>query len=132
MKYGRYIRMTPPRIKVGQSSARRQNRVLRPFVAFLRARAAFLAGANRMSWPRFLVFNAAGGMVWAGAYGFSAYFLGTAIHRFVGPANIVLDALAVLIIVAGAVFLSRNEKHLVEEAEKALHSQLRKVARKQT
>jgi membrane protein DedA with SNARE-associated domain len=35
------------------------------FVAVLRAWAAFLAGTNRMRWPRFLLFNAAGGIVWA-------------------------------------------------------------------
>jgi len=35
------------------------------FVAVLRALAAFLVGTNRMAWPRFLLFNAAGGGVWA-------------------------------------------------------------------
>ena len=39
------------------------------FIAVLRAYAAFLAGTNRMSWPRFLVFNAAGGITWACAIG---------------------------------------------------------------
>jgi membrane protein DedA with SNARE-associated domain len=33
------------------------------FVAVLRAWAAFLAGTKRMRWPRFLLFNAAGGLV---------------------------------------------------------------------
>jgi membrane-associated protein len=34
------------------------------FVAFLRAVMPFLAGASHMRYPRFLAFNAAGGVVW--------------------------------------------------------------------
>jgi membrane protein DedA with SNARE-associated domain len=37
------------------------------FVPALRALAAILTGANRMDWPRFLVLNATGGVVWASA-----------------------------------------------------------------
>jgi membrane protein DedA with SNARE-associated domain len=36
------------------------------FVAVLRVLAAVLAGVNRMDWRRFLLANAAGGIVWAG------------------------------------------------------------------
>ena len=43
------------------------------FVSVLRTYAAFLAGTNRMPWRRFLVFNAAGGIVWAAIYTFGAY-----------------------------------------------------------
>ena len=38
------------------------------FVSVLRTYAAFLAGTTRMRWPRFLVANAAGGIVWAAIY----------------------------------------------------------------
>ncbi len=54
------------------------------FVAVLRAFAAFLAGTNRMPWPRFLLFNATGGMVWATLFGLGGYFLGDNIHRLTG------------------------------------------------
>src|SRR5215470_4155417 len=47
--------------------------------------AAFLAGTNRMRWPRFLLFNTAGAIVWATLYGLGGYFLGDNIHRLVGP-----------------------------------------------
>jgi len=46
------------------------------FFSLLRAWTAFLAGVNRMPWPRFLVWNAAGGIVWAIVYGLLGYFLG--------------------------------------------------------
>jgi membrane protein DedA with SNARE-associated domain len=122
-RYGRCIRMTPPRIKVGQYLfLRHGGKVVffGRFVAILRALAAFLAGANRMAWPRFLVFNAAGGVVWAVAYGFGAYLLGSAIHRLVGPVGITLGALAVVTIIAGAIFIRSNEARLEDEAERAL------------
>lgn len=64
VRYGQYIHMTPARIKLGQYLFLRHGGkvvFVGRFVAILRALAAFLAGANRMTWPRFLVFNAAGG-----------------------------------------------------------------------
>lgn len=44
------------------------------FVAVLRAWAAFLAGVNKMSWPKFLAYNAAGGICWATLMGLLAYY----------------------------------------------------------
>ncbi len=46
------------------------------FFSLLRTWVAFLAGVNRMPWPLFLIWNAAGGIVWAIAYGLLGYFLG--------------------------------------------------------
>src|SRR6266487_1985596 len=90
------------------------------FVAVLRAWAAFLAGTNRMRWPAFLVFNALGGILWAFIYGTGAYFLGHNIHRFTGPFGIATLVLGVLAIIASLIFISRNERRLEDEAEKAL------------
>ena len=90
------------------------------FVAVLRAWAAFLAGTNRMRWPRFLLFNAAGGLVWATLYGLGGYFLGDTIHRLVGPLGIVFLVLAVLLIIAGILIVRHNEPRLEDEAVRAL------------
>ena len=90
------------------------------FVAVLRAWAAFLAGTNRMAWPRFLLCNAAGGLVWATLYGLGGYFLGDTIHRLVGPLGIVLLVLAVFLIIAGILIVRRNEQRLEDEAERDL------------
>ena len=48
------------------------------FVAILRFTAAWLAGITRMPWWRFLLWNAAGGIVWATLVGVVAYELGRA------------------------------------------------------
>jgi membrane protein DedA with SNARE-associated domain len=42
----------------------------------LRVFAAWLAGANRMPWERFLLWNALGGIGWAATIGTIAYFVG--------------------------------------------------------
>jgi membrane protein DedA with SNARE-associated domain len=48
------------------------------FVAILRFTAAWLAGISHMSWWRFLLWNAAGGICWAALVGLVAYYAGQA------------------------------------------------------
>jgi membrane protein DedA with SNARE-associated domain len=122
-RYGRYIRLDERRLKLGQYLfLKHGGKVVffGRFVAVLRAWAAFLAGTNRMAWPRFLFFNAAGAIVWATLYGLGGYFLGDNIHRLVGPVGIVFLVLAVLLILAGIILVRRNEERLEDEAELAL------------
>jgi membrane protein DedA with SNARE-associated domain len=48
------------------------------FVSILRYTVAWVAGLSRMRWPRFLFWNAAGGITWAAAVGLTAYYGGQA------------------------------------------------------
>jgi membrane protein DedA with SNARE-associated domain len=89
------------------------------FVSILRTYAAFLAGANRMQWRKFVAFNAAGGFVWAGAYTFVAYAVGDTFRRASGTINIVLGAVAVVVIVAMLVVVRRQTAQLAQRAEAA-------------
>jgi membrane protein DedA with SNARE-associated domain len=63
------------------------------FVAVLRVFAAFLAGATRMSWPRFALFNASGGVIWAVVMGSLGYGLGASVTGPLGIAGMVGGAL---------------------------------------
>src|SRR5438128_1543648 len=81
---------------------------------------AFLAGTNRMPWPRFLLFNATGGIVWATLYGLGGYFLGDNVHRLTGTVGTIALVLAVCIIIGFLLFLRRNEHRLEDEAERGL------------
>src|SRR6188768_2187836 len=88
VRYSRLLRMTPRRIALGQFLfARHGGKVVffGRFIALLRALAAVLAGINRMSWRRFLFFNASGAVVWVTSYGLAGYVLGAQIERMRGP-----------------------------------------------
>ena len=122
-RYGRYIRLDERKLKLGQYLFRKHGGKVvffGRFVAVLRALAAFLAGTNRMSWQRFLLFNALGGIVWATLYGLGGYLLGKNIDRFTGPLGTITIVLAVLITLVFLVVVRRNEHRLEEEAERAL------------
>ena len=122
-RYGRYIHLNESRLKVGLYLFREHGGKVvffGRFVAVLRAWAAFLAGTNRMPWPRFLLFNALGGISWATIYGLGGYLLGDNVHRLTGAVGIIFIVLAALIIIAFVVFVWRNERRLEEEAKKAL------------
>lgn len=123
LRYGRHVGLSERRIKLGQYLfLRHGGKVVffGRFVPVLRALAAFLAGANRMDWPRFLVFNAAGGMVWASAYGVAAFRLGQEVERLAKPVGIALAVAAVIAIVVLLVVLRAQEARLEQEVERAL------------
>jgi membrane protein DedA with SNARE-associated domain len=89
--YGRFIGVTEQRIKLGQYLFQRHGGKIvffGRFITILRAVAAFLAGVNRMRWQRFLLLNAAGGIVWALGYGLSAYWFGAAVEHLSTPVAI--------------------------------------------
>jgi membrane protein DedA with SNARE-associated domain len=123
LRYGRYIGLHERRVKLARYIfLKHGSKVVffGRFVSVLRTYAAFLAGTARMPWWRFLVFNAAGGIIWALAYGLGAYFLGQQLNRVSRPFEFVAAGLAVVAIVVLLVFLRRNEHRLEEEAERAL------------
>ena len=123
VRYGHHIRVTVPRIKLGQYLFLRYGgRVVLfgRFVAILRMLGAFLAGANRLAWSRFIVFNAAGGIGWATLYGLGAYFLCREISGIAKPIGL---GLGIFVLISGIalIWLVRNhEAELEQKAEAAL------------
>lgn len=128
-RYGHYILLNERKLKLGQYLFKKHGGKVvffGRFIAVLRALAAFLAGTNRMQWPRFLIFNALGGIVWATIYGMGGYLLGKNIQRFTGPAGTVLIILAVITIIAFLIFVHFNEQRMEDAAEKAFPGPLDK------
>jgi membrane protein DedA with SNARE-associated domain len=122
-RFGKYIRLDEAKLKVGRYIFMRQGAKVvffGRFVSVLRTYAAFLAGTNRMHWSRFLIANATGAVVWATLYGVGAYKASSVIATLSTPVAIGLGALAVVVIVAGAVFVRINIKRLEAVAEAAL------------
>lgn len=131
VRYGRYIRVTVPRIKIGQYLFLRYGgRVVffGRFVTILRMLTAFLAGTNRLDWPRFFLFDAAGGTVWATIYGVGAYFLGREISHLAKPFAIGLGVVVLIGFLALTLFLHRHEAELQKKADAALPGPLRPVS----
>ena len=80
------------------------------FVSVLRETIAWVAGLAGMSWPRFLFWNALGGIVWAAAVGLLAYFGGKALADAVSRYGLFAGAslvAAVVLIAAGSRLVRR-------------------------
>jgi membrane protein DedA with SNARE-associated domain len=121
-RYGRYIRLKEPEIKVGRYVFDRYGASVvffGRFVSILRTYAAFLAGTNKMRWHKFLVFNMAGGIVWAGVYSFASYYLGDALTHASGDINWILAGVAVVAVFVTIMLVRRASKRLEILAEAA-------------
>jgi membrane protein DedA with SNARE-associated domain len=126
-RYGRYIRLEENRLRLGQYLFHKHGSKVvffGRFISVLRIFAAFLAGVNHMHWRRFLIFNAAGGIVWSTLYGVAAYLLGQQLLRLSGRVDLVLAIVGVAVIIAVIVFLRRNEARLQREADQAMPASL--------
>ena len=116
LRYGKYIRLDDRKLKLGQYLFLRYGSgvvFVGRFIAVLRAWAAFLAGTSRMSWPRFLVANGTGGILWALAYGLLGYYLGDQVHSVTGQVGI---GLAVVADVGLVLYLRQNLRRLEDQA----------------
>ena len=118
-RYGPLVGIDEPRVALGQYLFYRYGGgvvFFGRFIALLRALAAFLAGANRMPWTRFLVYNAAGGLAWTSLYGGAAYVFGEQIRHLTAPLALGLGAFAFAMVIAAVIFLRRHEAELLRQA----------------
>ena len=128
VRYGRYVRLTEPRIKLGQYLFLRYgSRIVffGRFVAEVRTFAALLAGVNRMPWRRFLIANAAGGSVWATLWGVGGWELGDRLDRLMGPLGIAIGICAAIAVLALIFTVHRHLARLQAEADKAFPGPLK-------
>jgi membrane protein DedA with SNARE-associated domain len=122
-RWGRKIGLTEERLELGRFLFRKYGGALvffGRFVAILRTFAAVLAGANKMPWHTFLLWNSVGGIAWTSLYGFGAYALGDAAKRISGPAGIVLAVIGAAALLAAFIFVKRNEKRIIEQARQEM------------
>lgn len=83
------------------------------WVPGLRVVGAWLAGAHRMRWRTFLVWNALGGIAWAVSVGLAAYLLGHAAARILATLGLAGVGLIVCVAVAAVAW------HLVRRGRTA-------------
>jgi membrane protein DedA with SNARE-associated domain len=73
-----------------------------------------------MPFPRFFVFNASGGIVWASIYGFGYYYAAHVLKKLNTPLTVAFAVIAVLVFVGFVIFIRRNIAEWEERAERAL------------
>ena len=125
-RFGRYIFLKPQHLEIAERFfTKHGNKTVffGRFIAILRAWAAFLAGVNRMRWSTFLVYNAAGGIVWATIFGCLGFFAGRVFHENFAAVEqlartiswVGVGVVVVLVIVLSVLYrVRRNRRRLLE------------------
>jgi membrane protein DedA with SNARE-associated domain len=130
LRYGDKIHLPEERLKIGIWLFRRHGGKVvfwGRFVSILRTWAAFLAGVNHMEWRRFLFFNAAGGIVWATAYGVVYYVFGATLSRLSTTIDVGLGVAGTIILIGFVVWTRRKELELRERAEREIEGSVAQV-----
>ena len=121
-RYGKYIRMNEPEVKVGRYVFDRYGPLVVSagrFVAVLRTYAAFLAGTNRMNPLKYQVLNIAGAVAWTGTWSLLSYHLGNSLKSASRTVDYVVGGVVVVLVVAAILVVRRQAKRLEALAEAA-------------
>ena len=81
------------------------------WTAFLRAVMPGLAGLSRMTYPRFLFFNAVGGLVWGVTFCLVGYLAGASYARIEKQLGTVGVAVTAVVVVIGLLVGHRHRRH---------------------
>jgi len=118
LRYGKYIHLPESRLQVGQFLFKKHGAKIvffGRFVAFLRVLAALLAGVNHFGWGPFLLYNAAGAIVWSVVMGGGAFLFGDSMSKVSGPLGIIALAIFIGAIVAFMIVIRREERKFEEQ-----------------
>ena len=122
-RYGHFVRLDATKLKIGRYLFERHGGKVvffGRFVTVLRTYAAFLAGLNTMRWPRFTVFNAAGGLLWSALCAFGAFGLGAAATG-VGQAITLVGLAVSLVLTAAGILLARRWMRRLQQRAQAAY-----------
>lgn len=119
-KYGHLIHVDESSLKIGAYLFKCYGSGIIFFarwIPLLRIWGAMLAGAHRFEWKKFIIYNAAGGILWATFYGVAAYFFGDLLRRAEGAITYAGFGLAAIIIIGFYVLERRNRAQWKSRAE---------------
>lgn len=129
LRYGKHVGVTERRMRIAQLLFRRFGGAIiffARFVAVFRSLAALFAGAYRMGWLRFTIFNFAGAIVWSAVFGFGTYYFADAVKQWSGRVALIAGIIAALAIIGGLIWTHGHEGEFEESAKKKLESDDRK------
>lgn len=114
-RYGRYVRLTPPRLERVEGFMTRQGPkivVIARFVEGLRQFNGVVAGMTGMPFPRFLACNALGAALWVGCWSAVGYLAGNHLDEItVTVSRYLAVAIGVAILVLIAYVWKRRRTH---------------------
>jgi len=124
-RYGRFLHLNEAHLERARHFFERHGPptvFMGRFIALLRTWAAVLAGAARMPYGRFMLYNALGAVCWAGVVGALGYVFGRNLPRlehYMGQASLAGALLVALIVglVLGWRWFERNRASLVTRTE---------------
>jgi len=120
LRIGRYVGLTPKRLVMFETYFEKHGDktiLVARFITGLRVFAALLAGAARMRWRTFALFNFLGAVLWSIVITLAGYFFGHSWHlleKWIGGIGAAL--LAAIIITALAIVFVRRRRRLAAEA----------------
>jgi membrane protein DedA with SNARE-associated domain len=84
------------------------------WMPFLRVYASWLAGASRMPWRTFVLWNALGGIVWAASMTLLGYFVGSAAARIIEDLGKYGALVVIAVAVTAFVLYRRQQRRAVD------------------
>ncbi len=121
LRFGKYVRLTSERFAKAEGFFARQGGkivVIARFVEVLRQLNGIIAGVVGMSWPRFLIFNTIGAVLWVGTWATLGYVAGNhigTIYNYVTRYSLYLlltAAIAAAALITRAVLRRRRRSHV--------------------
>ena len=120
-RYGGYVGLTHARVlHMDRFFIAHGNKTIlvARFITGLRVFAALLAGAARMTWKTFAVYNMLGAVLWSVAISLAGFFFGRSwelLERWIKGAGLI--ALGIVVIIAITIWLNRRRRQKLEELE---------------
>ena len=121
-RYGGKVHLDERKLKVGRYVLDRQGGKVvffGRFISVLRTYISFLAGTVHMEWKRFVLASTAGAVVWAGVYTALSYNAAKTLQKLSGTIDIVIAAVAIVVVVALVVLVRKQINALAGKAEAA-------------
>ncbi len=112
-RYGHHVGLNESKLAMVRSFYERHGSktvLIGRFIAILRSWAAILAGVMRMSYPRFIAFNAAGCILWASVFSTLGYLFGKnlpLVEKYIREVGI---AVAIIVVIAAVIFVVRRRR----------------------
>lgn len=93
------------------------------FLPVLRVTGAWTAGVSLMTWWKFLLWNALGGVAWASLFGITTYIAGEVAGRAITKYGLIGGGMAAVVLVTGAVGMHQWRRRMSASAEPGASSE---------